>query len=145
MAQNTIIVSTIDGGPIQKEWIMDAVVMPGQLVEYASSTRIQMLSATVAPIMRVVVENGEDDTSVSGTYESGAQVPFVTPVRGDIVMVYASASAASTISATDVVYGNGAGFVHGGTALAGTQGLGTALATTVLTANQRVQIQVEVL
>jgi len=143
MTQRTILVKSTPQGPIKKEWIIDAAIQPGMLVEYASATRIQVLSATLDPIMRVVTEDYE--TSMDGTYTSGDKVPFIVPAKGDEVMVWATSAAAATIAATNTLYSDGNGFVQLGTAIAGTPGIAVALETLVLVANTPAQIKCEVL
>ena len=143
MAYNTVLVKSTPQGPIKKEWLMDATIQPGMLVEYASGTRIQVLSATLDPTLRVVVEDFE--TSISATYASGDLIPFVVPQSGDEIMLWATSAAAATISVTNTVFSDGNGFVHLGTAIAGTPGVALALETIVLVANTPQRILCEVL
>jgi len=143
MAQRTVLVKSTPQGPIKKEWIIDAAIQPGMLVEYASGTRLQVLSATLDPAMRVIVEDFE--TAIDGTYSSGDKVPFIVPQKGDEVMVWATSAAAATIAAVDTVFSDGTGFVHLGTAIAGFSGVAVALETIVLVANTPQRIHVEVL
>ena len=109
-SQNTVMVKRAPGSTTrQDEWIMDALCRPGQLVEYASSTRIQVQSGTTdASPLKIVIEDGSIPTD--GTYASGDQMPFIMPVPGDHVMVYATAAAISTVAVADVYRCNGAGF-----------------------------------
>lgn len=109
MAQRTVLVKSTPEGPIQKEWLMDAAVCPGQLIEYASATRIQVLSGTLDPMMRVVVEGGSIE--IDGTYASGDQIPFIIPKKGDEVYAYATAAALATIAVAQAFVSNGAGFL----------------------------------
>lgn len=92
MAQHTVIVKCVPEHPMRKEWIMDAVVRPGQLVDYLNATRIQILTepddSDPMFTMRLVVENA--DTEISATYASGDTIPFIMPQRGDEVMCYAT-------------------------------------------------------
>jgi hypothetical protein len=114
-----VLVKVADG-TLKKEWIMDAVVRPGQLVETASSTRIQVLSATFDAVTRIVVEDFE--TAISATYASGDQVPFVIPQKGDEVMMYATAAALSTLAVGQALVSNGAGFgIYAASPIAGEQ------------------------
>jgi len=107
--QKSVIVRSTPEGPIQKEWLMDAACLPGMAVEYASSTRIQVLSATLDPTLRVVVESGTIPSD--GTYASGDQMPFIVPQRGDEVMVYATAAALSTLAVGNELVSDGNGFL----------------------------------
>lgn len=146
MAQKTVLIRSTPEGPIQKEWIMDAAVKPGMLVEYASSTRIQVLSATIDPMMRIVVEHG--DTAIDGTYDSGDLIPFIVPKRGDEVFAYSTAPADGTLSVGDFLVSHGDGYLIGfdptGTIAAG-EALAIALEEKKYTAGVNVQIKVEVL
>ena len=143
MAYRNVLVKSTPQGPIKKEWLMDATVQPGMLVEYASGTRIQVLSATLDPTLRVVVEDFE--TPIDGTYASGDLIPFIMPQVGDEVMLWATSTAAATISVTNTVFSDGNGFIHLGTAIAGTPGVALALETVVLVANTPARILCEVL
>jgi len=109
MAQRTVLIRSTPEGPIQKEMIMDAAVRPGMLVELASSTRIQVLSATIDPTMRVVVECM--DTEISATYASGETIPYIVPRRGDEVYAYATSSALATLAVTNKLVSDGNGFL----------------------------------
>jgi len=146
MAQRTILIKSTPEGPIQKEWIMDAAVRPGMLVEYASSTRIQVLSATIDPTMRIVVECV--DTEYDATYASGEQIPFMVAKRGDEVYAMATQPADGTLSATDKLVSNGAGFLIGfdptGTLAAG-EALAVALEDKSFTDGVVALVKVEVL
>lgn len=143
-AQRTIIVRSKPEGLIQKEWLMDAAGLPGMLVEYASSTRIQVCSGTLQPTAHIICESGSVPTD--GTYASGDQMPFVIPNSGDEVMVYATSSALATIAVGNVVFSEGNGFVHLGTAIAGTPGIGLALETATIAADPGLtQVKIEVL
>jgi len=59
--------------------------------------------------------------------------------------LWATSSAAATISVTDPVFSDGTGFVHLGTAIAGTPGIAVAMETVVLVANTPARIRCEVL
>ena len=142
--QKTIIVRSLPEGCLQKEWIMDAVGLPGQLVEAASSTRIQLATGTLDPGVRVIVESGSVPTS--GTYASGDQMPFIVARSGDEVMVYGTSAALATIAVADVVFGVTGGFVSQGTAIVGTPGIGRALETATIAADPGLaQYKIEVL
>ncbi len=143
MSQKTILIRSVAGGPIQKETIMDAAVLPGMLVERASSTRIQVLSATLDPTMQIVVES--NDTQFDGTYDSGALVPYITPARGDEVYAYATASALSTLAVTNYLVSDGAGFlVYAASPLAG-EAIAKVISGQVIAANAIELVKVEVL
>ena len=142
--QKTIIVRSLPEGCLQKEWIMDAAGLPGMLVEIASSTRIQVCSGTLQPELKVIVESGSVPTN--GTYASGDQMPFITPRSGDEVMVYGTSAALATIAVGNVVFSDGNGFVHLGTAIAGTPGIGTAMEAATIAADPGLaQFKIEVL
>ena len=143
MAYRNVLVKSTPQGPIKKEWLMDATIQPGMLVEYASGTRIQMNTATLDPTLRVAVEDFE--TPIDGTYASGDLIPFVVPQSGDEIMLWATSTAAATISVTNPVFAVTGGFVHLGTAIAGTPGVAVALETVVLVANTPARILCEVL
>ena len=118
--QKTVMVRSTPEGSLQKEWIADAAILPGMMVEYASSTRIQVLSATLDPIVRIVVEDGT--TPSDGTYASGDQMPFRVPASGEEVMVFATAAALSTLAAAQALISNGAGFaIYASTPIVGEQ------------------------
>ena len=143
-AQKTIVVKSLPEGPLQKEWLMDAAVLPGMLVEVASSTRIQVCSGTLQPELKVVIEHGTVPTN--GTYATGNQMPFVMPRSGDEVMVYGTSSALATIAVGNVLFSEGNGFVHLGTAIAGTPGIGTAMEAATIAADPGLtQVIIEVL
>ena len=147
MAQRTVLIRTSpERAPIQKEWIMDAVVRPGQLVEYASSTRIQVLSATIDPTVRVVVESGT--VPIDGTYASGDMVPFVVPSPGDEIYAYATSTALGTIAAGNLLVSDGAGFLvlfDTTATIAAGEAIAVALEAKVIAANSLEQLRVEVL
>ena len=143
MAQKTVLVRSTPEGPVQKEWLMDAAVLPGMLVEYASSTRIQVMSATLDPSFKVVVESGT--TPIDGTYPTGDLIPFMCPNPGDEVIVYGTSSALATVAVANLVFSDGNGFVHLGTAIAGTPGIGTALEAATIAADGLTQFKIEVL
>lgn len=114
------VLSRVADGTLKKEWIIDAIVKPGMLVETASSTRIQVLSATFDATMRLVVEDFE--TAIDGAYASGDQVPFVVPAKGDEVMIWATAAALSTLAVGQAIVSNGAGFgIYAASPIAGEQ------------------------
>jgi len=142
--QKTIVVRSKPEGLLQKEWIMDATGLPGMLVEYASSTRIQVCSGTLQPEIKILVESGSVPTN--GTYASGDTMPFVIPNRGDEVMVYGTSSALATVAVGDVVFSEGNGFVSQGTAIAGTPGIGVVLEAATIAADPGLaQYKIEVL
>ena len=143
MAQRTIIIRTTPDGPIQKEGIIDAAILPGMCVEYADGTRIQVMSATLDPMLRVVVD--EFDVAVDGTYKSGDLVPFVTPQRGDELYMYATAPALSTLAATNKLVSDGAGFlIYCAAPIAG-EAVAEVLVGQVIAANTIELVKVEVL
>jgi len=142
--QRTVLVRSKPEGALQKEWLMDAAVLPGMLVEYASSTRIQVQSGTLQPTLRVVIESGT--VPVDGTYASGDLIPFIVPNPGDEVVVYGTSAALATVAVGNVVFATAAGFVHLGTAIAGTPGLGIVLEAATIAANPGLtQFTIEVL
>lgn len=142
--QKTVIVRSLPEGILQKEWLMDAAVLPGMMVEIASSTRIQVCSGTLHPELKVVIESGT--TPTNGTYASGDQIPFVMPRSGDEVMVYGTSSALATIAVGNVVFGATGGFVSQGTAIAGAEGVGVALESATIAADPGLtQFKIEVL
>ena len=143
MAQKTIIIRTTPDGPIQKEWIIDAAILPGMCVEKADATRIQVLSATLDPVLKVVVDSF--DVAVDGTYKSGDLVPFVTPARGDELYMYATASALSTLAVTNKLVSDGTGFlVYAAAPIVG-EALAEVLEAQVIAANTIELVKVEVL
>lgn len=142
--QKTIVVRSLPEGILQKEWLMDAVGLPGMLVEVASSTRIQVCSGTLQPEIKILRESGSVPTN--GTYASGDQMPFVMPRRGDEVMVYGTSAALATVAVGDVVFAEGHGFVSFGTAIAGTPGIGTVMEAATIAADPGLaQYKIEVL
>ena len=150
MAQRTVLIRSTPEGPIQKEWIIDEVVRPGQLIEYASSSRIQVLGEGENPaqmeIMRVVVESGTID--VTATYPAGDLVPFIEPRSGDEVYAYATHAAGGTIpfGATLVAADAGGWLMDtGGTAIGDKAVLAIALEALELDENGIGQLAVEVL
>jgi len=151
MAQRTILVRATPEGPIQKEWLADEALMPGQMVMYASATSIQVLGAVEGTnpaqmeIMRVVVESGT--CPVDGTYAAGDLVPFIAPRTGDEVYAYATHTAGDTIPFGATLVSDGAGFLMdtGGTAIGDKAVLARALEAKVLAANAVGQLKVEVL
>jgi len=149
MAQETIVVKSTPEGPIQKEWIMDAVVRPGQLVEYANSTRIQVLGESGTPaqmeIARVVVENST--IPVDGTHPSGDQIPFVVGRPGDELYCYATRTTAGTIPFGATLVSDAAGFLMdtGGTAISDQAVLAVGLESKAISANSIEQLKVEIL
>lgn len=144
MAYRNVLVKSTPQGPIKKEWIMDATIQPGMLVEYADATRIQVKSATIDPTMHVVTEDFE--TSIDGTYASGDLIPFIVPAKGDEVICWGTSAAAATITAMDLLYPEGTGFLHIGTLTIGSNPPSArALETVVLVANTPQQLLVEVL
>lgn len=141
MTHRKVLVKVADG-TLKKEWVIDAIVKPGMLVELASSTRIQVLSATLDPIVRIVVEDFE--TAIGGAYASGDQVPFVVPQVGDEVMMYATAAALSTLAVGAALVSNGAGFAIAGSPIAGEQ-IATVMEVATIAADPGlIQVLVEV-
>lgn len=150
MAQRTVLIRSTPEGPIQKEWIMDAAVRPGQLVEYASSSRIQVLGEGSNPaqmeIMRVVVESGS--ITVGGTYASGDLIPFIEPRTGDEVYAYATLDSGGTIPfGATLVAADSGGFLMdtGGTAIGDKAVLAVALESGSIPSTGIGQLKVEVL
>ena len=149
MAQRTVLVRSTPEGPIQKEWLADAALMPGQLIEYASATSIQVLGEGSNPaqmeIMRVVVESGS--ISVDATYPAGDLVPFIEPRAGDEVYAYATHTAGGTIPFGATLVSDATGFLMdtGGTAIGDKAVLAIALEALELDENGVGQLKVEVL
>lgn len=146
MAQRTVLIRSTPEGPIQKEWIMDAVVKPGQLVEIANATRIQVLSATIDPMMKIVIECM--DTPIDGTYASGDQIPFIVPKRGDEVYAFSTQPADGTLAVGDFLVSNALGYLIGfatTATLAAGEALAVALEAKSYLDTVVAQIKVEVL
>lgn len=150
MAQRTILVKSTPEGPIQKESLADEALMPGQLVQYASSTSIQVQGAVEGDaaqqeVMRVVREFGT--ITVDSTYAVGDLVPFIVPRPGDEVYAYATHAAGGTIDFGATLVCDGAGFLMdtGGTAIGTKAVLARAMEEKVLAANAVGQLKVEVL
>lgn len=149
MTQRTVLIRSTPEGPIQKEWLADPALMPGQLIEYASATSIQVLGEGSNPaqmeIMRVVVESGS--ITVDGIYPAGDLVPFIEPRTGDEVYAYATHTAGGTIPFGATLVSDAAGFLMdtGGTAIGDKAVLAVALEALVLAANAVGQLAVEVL
>jgi len=149
MSQNTILIRSTPEGPIAKEWLTDAALLPGMLIEFASATSIQVLGEGSNPaqmeIMRVVVEGGT--CAVDGTYAAGDLVPFITPGPGDEVYAYATHTAGGTIPFGATLVSDAAGFLMdtGGTAIGDQAVLAVALEAKVLAAGAIGQMKVEVL
>jgi len=149
MAQRTILIKSTSEGPVQKELGADEVLRPGQLVEYASATSIQVLSLGTAPAQskefRVVIESGT--VGVDGTYPAGDTVPFIMPRSGDEVYCYATHTAGGTIPFGGTLVADGNGFLMdtGGTAIGDQAVLAIALEAKVLAENAIGQLKVEVL
>ena len=105
MAQRTIVIRTTPEGPLRKEAISDAALQPGQLVEWSGDGTVGVLSATICPSVKVVIESGT--TPVSGTYASGDQIPFVCPRPGDEFYAWLDGTQTITINEVLQSVGNG--------------------------------------
>jgi len=143
MSRRTIVVRSTPSDPLKKEWLADAALRPGMLVEYASGTSIQVLSGTEDPTLRVVIESG--DKVISATYAAADLVPFVMPRAGDEVVLCATSSALATLSATNKLVSDGAGFgIYAASPIVG-EAIAEVMETATISADGVTQIRCEVL